>query len=279
MLTPKNPTTKAHEDIEESGGTARSTPRDGNAKPPRLEPVEEDSPDDGLKLSKKFEGRGGYEYEEMDNGDFKIVKSPRSQGGQVISKDSEFWDHIKREQGEVKGGGISREDHRRESLVDARKKAAEQGAQAADPYSEFYSPHQTSMRGIVRNKMNPPKDVEAPEQEPDDDKALVSSMVKRSGDAAHVEDMVEKSGVSRMVEKSAEDAEAELSQDQKDVRDIIIKNGTSAEDATTFVEAMDATVLQAIKKASGGKSDKPSDVTKMPIKAARGAAAKAALNG
>jgi len=74
-----------------------------------------------------FEGRGNYVYEELSDGSFKIVKSPRSKGGQVITKDDAIWSYINSEKKEVEGGeeagGIDRTTAREEEAVKNRKYA------------------------------------------------------------------------------------------------------------------------------------------------------------
>ena len=68
-----------------------------------------------------FEGRGGYVYDQLSDGSFKIVKSPRSKGGQVITKDDPIWSYINSEKREVEGGeeagGIDRTMAREEEAV------------------------------------------------------------------------------------------------------------------------------------------------------------------
>jgi len=62
-----------------------------------------------------FEGRGGYVYEELSDGSFKIVKSPKSKGGQIISKDDPVWNYVNAEKKEVGGGEMSRKEAKNES--------------------------------------------------------------------------------------------------------------------------------------------------------------------
>lgn len=62
-----------------------------------------------------FEGRGGYVYEELSDGSFKIVKSPKSKGGQIISKDDPIWMYVNKEKQEVGGGEMSRKEAKDES--------------------------------------------------------------------------------------------------------------------------------------------------------------------
>lgn len=70
-----------------------------------------------------FEGRGGYVYEELSDGSFKIVKSPKSKGGQIISKDDPIWMYVNSEKREVEGGAIDRATAREEESAKNRKYA------------------------------------------------------------------------------------------------------------------------------------------------------------
>lgn len=68
-----------------------------------------------------FEGRGGYVYEELSDGSFKIVKSPKSKGGQIITKDDPIWGYVNSEKREVEGGAIDRATAREEESAKNRK--------------------------------------------------------------------------------------------------------------------------------------------------------------
>lgn len=46
---------------------------------------------------KIVEGTAGYVYEKLDDGSFKIVKSPRSKGGQIIRPGDKYFADIKRD--------------------------------------------------------------------------------------------------------------------------------------------------------------------------------------
>lgn len=41
-----------------------------------------------------YTGNGGYVYEQLADGAYKIIKSPRSGGGQIIRQDSPVWSYI-----------------------------------------------------------------------------------------------------------------------------------------------------------------------------------------
>ena len=48
----------------------------------------------GAKQVSEHNGSGGYVYGLMDDGSYKILRSPKSKGGQVVKADSEFHDLI-----------------------------------------------------------------------------------------------------------------------------------------------------------------------------------------
>jgi hypothetical protein len=80
-----------------------------------------------------FEGRGGYVYEELSDGSFKIVKSPKSKGGQIVTKDDPIWGYINSEKREVEGGAIDRATAREEESAKNRKYSSSvDGAGEAD---------------------------------------------------------------------------------------------------------------------------------------------------
>ena len=48
----------------------------------------------GAKQVSEHNGSGGYVYGLMDDGSYKILRSPKSKGGQIVKADSEFHDLI-----------------------------------------------------------------------------------------------------------------------------------------------------------------------------------------
>ena len=48
----------------------------------------------GAKLVSEHNGSGGYVYGLMDDGSYKILRSSKSKGGQIVKSDSEFHDLI-----------------------------------------------------------------------------------------------------------------------------------------------------------------------------------------
>lgn len=87
-----------------------------------------------------YTGNGGYVYGELPDGSYKIISSPRSAGGQIISKDNPVWGYIhaelknisptdtSHEKAAASSSPYSRGNARNMTLEDARKSAASSAA-------------------------------------------------------------------------------------------------------------------------------------------------------
>lgn len=85
---------------------------------------------DESKYDSVFSGKGGYTYGQNANGDYVIIKSPRSLGGQTVKRGTDVWQKIQAEREELapKNGDTDVNKNKDvTSIENARKAAAKVG--------------------------------------------------------------------------------------------------------------------------------------------------------